>query len=258
VILRGVIYTDQPRSLNAPEKAIAKPQVSVVSSAPLAVAQVAIGQMEMPQDVLSLDEVKEWLSSQDRTTRLAIASTLVDEIEQVKADAAAEARVAGANAAKAEVNRQYASMLDTLRAMTLSGDKLIEQHCEELSHQCASIVGEALSKLVGPAIVQPDACLQAVRAAVAYVRGARGLTVRVSEQDEAMLKAVKGQIAEAFGGGDLSIVADSRVTSGGCLIESSFGDIDARWETKLRSLINVLREATSSKNNSEEIGVGSL
>jgi hypothetical protein len=27
------------------------------------------------------------------------------------------------------------------------------------------------------------------------------------------------------------------------LVESSFGDIDARWETKLISLVKVLREA---------------
>jgi flagellar biosynthesis/type III secretory pathway protein FliH len=36
-------------------------------------------------------------------------------------------------------------------------------------------------------------------------------------------------------------VADPRVQSGGCLVESSFGEIDARWETQLLAVVNTLR-----------------
>lgn len=243
MILRGVIYADQPRSLLRPEPQSGKVPVSEFTTSPLALAQTTVTQPVSSRERFILSEVNEWISKQDELTRQAVAHGLSGEIDKLSADAIAEGRVAGADAAKAEVKAQYAAGLEVIRSLAEKSEKLFEQQCEQLSLHCADIVGEALSKLVGPALVRPEACLEATRTAVAYVRGARELVIRVSQKDEPMMLLLKGEIAEAFGSNSLSIVSDPRVTSGGCLVESSFGDIDARWETKLISLVKVLREA---------------
>ena len=243
VILRGVIYTEQPRPLKSIEVVVAKPSVTVVNASALATAQASVANMEVAQQELSLQRVMAWLVLQNEAVWMEIARKLDDDIAQVRAEAVIEGRVAGAAAANADIKMQCSSAIEALRTMTNKSEQLFNQRYENVVQQCANIVGEALSKLVGPAIADPQACIFAVREAVGYVRGARDLTIRVNSQDEHLINSYKSEIAEILGHDDLSIVADARVTSGGCLIESSFGDIDARWETKLRSLVGAIRSA---------------
>jgi len=250
VILRGVTYTEQPRTLKAAECAAATP-IAVLNTSALAVAQVAVT-MPDPKETLSVERVLEWLQSQDQEARQMIVHSLDDQLERIRAEAVIEGRTAGEIAAKIEVKSQCAAAIEALNSMAANAEQVFERRYEQLVNQCADIVGEALCKLAGPALLHPGACVAAVREAAGFVRGARHVIIRVNAQDLEAVSAFKHDIAEILGDDGLSIVADSRVTSGGCLIDSSFGEVDARWETKLRSLLQSLRSNQICSDSGQE------
>ena len=250
VILRGVTYTEQPRMLKA-EEPVAAPSISMLNTSALAVAQVALSAPE-PKETLNFESVLEWVNSQDQQTQLRIARSLDDQLEQIRAEAVIEGRAAGAIAAKVEVKSQCTAAIEALHSLTANAEQIFEQRYEQLVNQCADIVGEALCKLAGTALLHPDACIATVREAVGFVRGARHVVIRVNAYDLEAVSSFKHDIAEILGDNAVSIIADPRVTSGGCLIDSSFGEVDARWETKLRSLFDALRGTRSSAGSEQE------
>jgi flagellar assembly protein FliH len=243
MILRDVIYADKPRALQNAGLVVpvAKSVIPVSIVNALNIVASASPPPSPPVEKLSIERVMEWLDSQDDAVRLMIAQNLVEEIEQVRAEAIMEGRAVGVSAAKSEFSAQCATALEALHAVTSKCEVLFVQQRDDLVKQCVHIVGTALTRLVGEAIVHPDASVAAVKQAVQKVCGARDVIIRVNKKDVEIIAAHKSALAEILGGNELSIVADQRVPSGGCLLESSFGEIDARWETQLLALLNALR-----------------
>ena len=109
----------------------------------------------------------------------------------------------------------------------------------------ADIVLESLRKIGGPALATREAALGAVLNVVAKLRSEREVTLRVSARDLEVLEADRGALERAFAGRRFAMVADPLVELGGCIVESSRGSLDGRFETQLQGLIETLRDARS-------------
>lgn len=103
-------------------------------------------------------------------------------------------------------------------------------------------------KIVGEiANLDPTAVLQSAREAIRSVRGEQKLRLRVRPEDESIvlqqtieLKRSNSEI------GEIQVVADESIASGGCIVESPLGTIDAQFSTQLQSLERAILRGTDA------------
>lgn len=243
MILRDVIYAEQRRLL--PDATSAEATMSKVAPLPVLsigeVSEVEAETITPSAETLTMERVVAWMAEQEIGVRSELAARLATELEAVYAEAVKEGQTMGAAAAQHEINARFEPVFSALNTLVQTAEQSFLRQREELMTTCVAVVGEALAKLVGRALQQPEASMAAVKKSIEHISGAREVTIRVNARELEVIESKRAEIAEALGGQNLSIVADPRVTSGGCLIESSFGEIDARWETQLLAMIDTLR-----------------
>lgn len=172
---------------------------------------------------------------------------------------AAENLIAAAGSAADEIRREaYRAGRDRAESETLDNLLAIkERRAEVLSTIEAEILKLSVKiaeKIIGGEIKQDEATrAEIVLNALRQTRQQEFLTVRVSAEDLPLLEKMREKIDNYGRAKFVDFVADQAVKSGGCIIESSSGTIDARLETQLRILENaLLREVKSEKREESE------
>ncbi|MER3427746.1 MAG: HrpE/YscL family type III secretion apparatus protein [Pyrinomonas sp.] len=96
-------------------------------------------------------------------------------------------------------------------------------------------------KIIGRELrTDPAAIADIVATALRHARQQEMLTVRVNPADAALVQRERERIDPMGRARFLDVVADPRIASGGCVIETESGTIDARLETQLRALERAL------------------
>jgi flagellar biosynthesis/type III secretory pathway protein FliH len=261
MILRNAVVSDQRRTLEAaPRPLSAAVQVAREMAAknvtaqesgidPVPMAAVADAPPAAPprENRLSLESVAAWLAIQDSETRSACASMLADELVQVHEAARSKGFAAGNEEARAEVQRVIEQEQAVLQALANSAEAALEQESARVGELCVEIVAEALTKIAGPLLSTREAVTGAVVEILRRVREGRELTIRVCHADLPLLQQEEATLARALPGRKFTLVADSRVDLGGCIVESRLGSLDGRLEVQLRELYATLRTAKSSQ-----------
>ncbi|WUR12439.1 FliH/SctL family protein [[Empedobacter] haloabium] len=153
--------------------------------------------------------------------------------EEGLAQGVAEGR-AGADAAAA----QRLAQLDELAAQAATATTRLLDEQEDL---LVEVAYAAICRMAGDLAASRAGALATVRAAVAQVREAEGLRVRLHPEDAAWLAARDG------GQHGWSLQADERVTLGGCIVEGSRGSLDARLDLQLERLGAALLAARAAR-----------
>jgi flagellar assembly protein FliH len=87
----------------------------------------------------------------------------------------------------------------------------------------------------------PDLAVNVIRAALEEMDARTAVRIRVSPDDEELLRRRWVQVVPPGVGADrIELQADERVQSGGAVIETTHGQVDAQLETKLAQLGNAL------------------
>jgi flagellar biosynthesis/type III secretory pathway protein FliH len=87
----------------------------------------------------------------------------------------------------------------------------------------------------------PDLALSVIRAALEEMDARTAVRVRVSPDDEELLRRLWSQVVPPGIGADkIELLKDERVKSGGAVIETTHGEVDAQLESKLAQLGNAL------------------
>jgi flagellar biosynthesis/type III secretory pathway protein FliH len=87
----------------------------------------------------------------------------------------------------------------------------------------------------------PDLALSVIRAALEEMDARTAVRVRVSPDDEELLHRLWSQVVPPGIGADrIELLKDERVKSGGAVIETTHGEVDAQLESKLAQLGNAL------------------
>lgn len=259
MILRNAIVSDQRRTLDtAPRPAPAAVLVAQDIVAKSEIAQESgidsIRILDTPpvvppprENCLSLESVAAWLAIQDSETRSACASMLAGDLIEVHEAARSEGIAAGKEAARAEAQRVLEQELAVLRGLAGSAETALEQESVRIGELCVDIVAEALTKIAGPLLSTREAVAGVIVEILRRVREGRELTVRVCHADLPLLQQEEEKLARALPGRKFTLVADSRVDLGGCIVESRLGSLDGRLEVQLRELYATLRTAKSSQ-----------
>jgi flagellar assembly protein FliH len=100
---------------------------------------------------------------------------------------------------------------------------------------------ESAQKLVADIPISAEMVETVVRSALRQVEDTSEITVQLHPEDLALLRKIDSsllnEISEASA---LRLVASSEVSRGGCLVQTRFGTIDARRETKMEALQRAL------------------
>jgi flagellar assembly protein FliH len=87
----------------------------------------------------------------------------------------------------------------------------------------------------------PDLAIHVIRAALEEMDARTAVRVRVSPDDEELLRRRWAQVVPSGIVADrIELVKDEQVRSGGAIIETNHGQVDAQLETKLAELGNAL------------------
>jgi flagellar assembly protein FliH len=101
----------------------------------------------------------------------------------------------------------------------------------------------------------PDLAVGVIRSALDEMDARTAVRVRVSPADEELLRRRWAQVVPpGIGAERIELQADERIQSGGAVIETTQGQVDAQLETKLAQLGNALWTFVSdSTSNPAEV-----
>lgn len=159
--------------------------------------------------------------------------TAEDTITQAE-QAAEEIRREAYDAGRAEAEREWIDNLLLIKEQRRQNLASIERDVLQLSVKIAEkIIGKELQ-------LNPEIRAEIVFNALRQVRQQERLTVRVSQEDLALVEQMRQRIDSYGRHRDIDFVADRAVRAGGCIVESQSGTTDARVEIQLRILENAL------------------
>ena len=159
-------------------------------------------------------------------------------IMALKGRAYAEGFTAGEKAGIDSERKTLNSVLDTL---TLAVQQLNEIKNEVYRHSEKEVVSLAMNiaaKIVGHEVtINKNVILNVLKKALKKIVDFDKIKIRVNPYDLQFLKTQNHQFAHLIDNmGDISFEADETILTGGCLIETNSGDIDARIDKQIEAV----------------------
>lgn len=162
---------------------------------------------------------------------LSEAAARVGEIErQARENAVAEVRAAVAAEAAAEAAALRGQLAETLAEVA----ELREQMASYAEHEIVQLAVEIAKKIVRREVtVDREIVISLARVALARLHNRALATVRLHPEDYQYLSAHRDKLGS---GGTIKLIEDAAISRGGCLIETDFGDVDARIEQQFNEI----------------------
>jgi flagellar assembly protein FliH len=182
-------------------------------------------------------------------TREKILAQARVEAEDIRRQASVEGVQAGHEKGMARAREELAPVFEELKnsiknVMDYRGEvlRLAEQEIFELTILISKkVISSELQ-------MRPEIVLEVVRNALDRAVGWGKATIQVNPEDYAFLEEHRLLLNEE--GEEVSLArfdANPSITRGGCVLESNFGEIDARLEKQIEAVDNALRETLADR-----------
>jgi type III secretion system HrpE/YscL family protein len=159
------------------------------------------------------------------------AQAILDDAEQRRHAIAEDARQAGFREGMAEWVRALEGARQAQDALAVKYEPQMIRLAVAIAEK---IIGEELRS-------RPETIVSVARECLRGVQHEHSLAVRVNPQEVGSVQRSLGSLVEVSGSGRrVQVVADAAVAPGGCMVESVVGVIDARLETQLTRLREIL------------------
>jgi flagellar assembly protein FliH len=117
----------------------------------------------------------------------------------------------------------------------------LPQIIQESETALMNLALEAARKFVADMPIDQKMLESVVRESLRQVEDTAGITIQLHPDDLALLRKHNSQILDGLPEtGPMKFIASADVTRGGCLVQTRFGLVDARRETKLEQLQHAL------------------
>ncbi len=157
-----------------------------------------------------------------------------EEAEIIKKEAFEKGAESGRRQCQEEAAKKMEEALKTLNEAVKERKKIIKDAESEILRLALRVAEQVIRSEVS---LHRDVCLNIVSDAISRVSDREQIILRVSHEDVEQIKKFKDRIAGiADGVKSFSILEDSNVESGGCIIETNLGFVDARISTKLAAI----------------------
>ena len=176
---------------------------------------------------------------------------VTQEAERIKATAAAEGSKQGHAAglqqglteAKTQMAEQLRQTAELCNAMIAAAEQDARRILSEAEPKIIEMVLAISRKIIYDELEErPAVVLELVRGALERVRDQNQLVIHVSPEDYEFILQSRHQLQAVVGAErTLTLTADTVLGKGGCLIETSFGTVEAGIDTQLESIRRVLQ-----------------
>lgn len=159
----------------------------------------------------------------------------------VEIDREAECRAAyergrsdGEKALSEQLVRQRSELGVLLEGVVASWKRAVEQVRRDTEQHLVVLAFEMAQRLVGDLPISVEMIESSIREAISQVEGTAEFHVRLHPADLELLQRSDSVLLQPSpGGGNLRLHSSPEVTRGGCLVQTRFGIVDARRETKV-------------------------
>ena len=150
-------------------------------------------------------------------------------------------RIDGERSLSEQLLRQRAAVVDLHNGVLSSLRDAVPQVIRDTENALVEIAFEVARKIATAAPIDAAQLQAAVQEAVAQAADTSELTVQVNPADLALLQALKSPMLNPQDNKNIQLVAANHITRGGCVVQTRFGIIDARRETRVEMLRNSLQ-----------------
>lgn len=176
------------------------------------------------------------------------AGNILRGANQAANDLIAEAKVEAESIRRDAYESGREKSIQELLENILAAREERSQALHAVEQEVLKLAVKVASKIIGREIERDETVRgEIVLTALRQARQQEMLTVRVNAADLPLVEKMRERIDQFGRARYLDFVADQAIGTGGCLIESASGTIDARLETQLRVLENALLAQVSSE-----------
>jgi len=176
-----------------------------------------------------------------RDVRL-VRSCTREELHREELQASYErGRLEGERALGEQLIRQRAELMELQTGVLASLRAAVPQVVHECEGALVTLAFEAAQRILAGLPITPELIEAAVREACAEVEDGSEFTIQVHPEDLTLLEKINSPLLLPQGGQErIRFQACPQLTRGGCLVQTRFGVIDARRETKTAALRQLL------------------
>ncbi|MBN3033601.1 MAG: hypothetical protein JW873_05845 [Candidatus Saganbacteria bacterium] len=168
------------------------------------------------------------------------AQKIIEHAQQTAAGVIEQAREEGRRAGREESTARLEEALATLNEAVKERKRIVRDAENEILRLSLKIAEQIIRSEVS---LHRDVSLNIVSEAIGRVSDREQIIVRVNRDDAEYLKRYKDRLAGMLDGvKSFSILEDSNVEPGGCVIETNLGFVDARISTKLKAIEEALQK----------------
>ena len=144
-----------------------------------------------------------------------------------------QGRIEGEKSLSGQLLKQRAELQELLHGTLDSLRQTVPQVARDTENMMVSLALEVARKLVSDMPISVPMVEAAVRDALTHVESSAQVTVRLHPDDlELLQNANSTLLTSAEAPNDFRFLSSAEVSRGGCLVETRFGTVDARRETK--------------------------
>ena len=206
----------------------------------------AVGDEPVPIGARSVADLAVYARPDTPQGELAAARA---EAEAIVAQATGETEAARVAAIQQGYEEGLARAVTEIAGALAAAQSLVgaleREHAERpafAADAAAEVALEVAARLVRAEVAaRPERVLDVVRGAIRRSADRRQLVARVNPDDLALCREAAADLLESLGGVDrLEFVEERRVERGGCVLETSGGDVDATFQSQLERLAEAL------------------
>ena len=175
-----------------------------------------------------------------RDVRLLVQAPAQDwqeHLQEREAAAQERGRREGERALSEQLVQQRNEMSELQRGVVESLRQALPQVVLEARNALITLALEAAQKIVAGLPINAEVVEAVIREALQQVEETAEITIQLHPEDLALLRKHDSPILKGIpDSGPLRFIHSADVTRGGCLVQTRFGLIDARRETKMEQL----------------------
>ncbi|MCS7000128.1 MAG: FliH/SctL family protein [Bacteroidota bacterium] len=183
----------------------------------------------------------------------------IEQVQQEVQAAYERGFAEGQEVASAVLETELRTLTERVRSLDAVILNLQQQYAEAIRQIEPTVLDLAITiarAILGYEAEQSIACVVAqARAALEQYHGNDAVTIRLHPEDLATLEKAGNPLAAHSSSSSITLVADSSVEQGGCIVETALGTFDAQLRTQLkraRELLSKQRCASSSDTIADE------
>lgn len=165
-----------------------------------------------------------------------------DEIEQLLNKARQDGYEIGFEEGRDQEMKRVDALADTISKMVLETEKYKAQLLLQGEKSVIKLVVAIANKIIlSEPSLNPDVILTVAKNALKMVIDPSFIKIKANPMDLETLEKNKGFLENLVGkSSTVKIEADTGVLAGGCIVQTDFGDIDARLETQMLTMEQML------------------